>query len=191
MRVRRVIFSVVLAYAVCSVVLAVVLAELAFHPARKSVIARTIQPAASKFPLEPQDVSITSGDGFQLQGWFARPPHANGDTVILLHGVGDNRQGVTTLAARFLTAGYAVLMPDSRGHGASGGFATYGIKESDDLRLWYGWLRKREASGHVFGIGESMGAAILLQASTCVPFSAIVAESPFASFRQIAYIRVG
>lgn len=36
-----------------------------------------------------------------------------------------------------------------------------------------------------------MGAAIVLQAVRTTPFCAVVAESPFASFRQIAYIRVG
>ena len=36
-----------------------------------------------------------------------------------------------------------------------------------------------------------MGAAIVLQAVKTTPFCAVVAESPFASFRQISYIRVG
>jgi pimeloyl-ACP methyl ester carboxylesterase len=40
-------------------------------------------------------------------------------------------------------------------------------------------------------MGESMGAAIVLQAVKTTPFCAVVAESPFASFRQVSYIRVG
>jgi fermentation-respiration switch protein FrsA (DUF1100 family) len=36
-----------------------------------------------------------------------------------------------------------------------------------------------------------MGGAILLQALNRLPFSAVAVESPFASFRQIAHIRVG
>jgi hypothetical protein len=41
-------------------------------------------------------------------------------------------------------------------------------------------------------MGESMGAAILLQSvREETQFCAVVAESPFASFRQIAYVRVG
>lgn len=36
-----------------------------------------------------------------------------------------------------------------------------------------------------------MGAAIVLQALKTTPFCAVVAESSFASFRQIAYVRVG
>ncbi len=93
---RRTIFGAVLAYAVCTAILAVVLAELAFHPARKPGIAPSFQTVAAKFDAELQDVSIASSDGAQLQGWFGRPSQANGDTIILLHGVGDNRQGVST-----------------------------------------------------------------------------------------------
>jgi pimeloyl-ACP methyl ester carboxylesterase len=40
-------------------------------------------------------------------------------------------------------------------------------------------------------MGESMGAAIVLQAVRTTRFCAVIAESPFASFRQIACIRVG
>jgi pimeloyl-ACP methyl ester carboxylesterase len=36
-----------------------------------------------------------------------------------------------------------------------------------------------------------MGAAIVLQSVKMTPFCAVVAESPFANFRQISYIRVG
>jgi hypothetical protein len=43
----------------------------------------------------------------------------------------------------------------------------------------------------IFGMGESMGAAIVLQSVKTTPFCAVVAESSFASFRQIAYVRVG
>jgi len=42
------------------------------------------------------------------------------------------------------------------------------------------------------GLGESMGAAIILQALRAEPrFCAAVAESPFANFREIGYVRVG
>src|SRR5258708_25905611 len=44
----------------------------------------------------------------------------------------------------------------------------------------------------MFGLGESMGAAQLLQSlPTETRFCAVVAESPFASFREVAYARFG
>jgi len=44
----------------------------------------------------------------------------------------------------------------------------------------------------MFGLGESMGAAQLLQSLPKEPrFCAVVAESPFATFREVAYARFG
>ncbi|PYU19359.1 MAG: hypothetical protein DMG30_24470 [Acidobacteria bacterium] len=113
--------------------------------------------------------------------------------MILLHGVGDNRQGMMGFAELFLSNGFAVLVPDSRAQGESGGdFPTYGLKESDDVHGWFDWLVMQQHPKCVFGMGESMGAAVLLQSVEKENrFCALVAESTFASFRQIAYVRVG
>jgi pimeloyl-ACP methyl ester carboxylesterase len=138
-----------------------------------------------------EDVSIAASDGTQLQGWFARPAQSNDDAIILFHGIGDNRQGMMGLAELFLRHGYSVLLPDSRGQGASSGLPTYGFREIGDIRQWFAWLSSHERPRCVYGMGESMGAAIMLQAVKEVPFCAVVAESSFASFREIAYIRVG
>ena len=68
-----------------------------------------------------QDVSLIASDGSHLQAWFARPASVNGDAVILFHGVGDNREGMMGFAELFLANGFAVLVPDSRAQGESGG----------------------------------------------------------------------
>ena len=148
-----------------------------------------------------EDVTMTAADGAQLQGWFVQPRQANGNVVLLLHGVADNRQGMSGYAPMFLDAGYAVLLPDSRAHGLSGGeHATYGLLERDDVRRWRQWARKREAApgddigqdgagGCAYLLGESMGAAISLEAAE-PDVCAVVAEAPFASFREIGYERV-
>lgn len=61
--------------------------------------------------------------------------------------------------------GYTVLLPDSRAQGESGGkFPTYGVNETDDVRRWFEWLASQQRPLCIFGMGESMGAAILLQA---------------------------
>ena len=86
-----------------------------------------------------------------------------------------------------------MLVPDSRAQGESGGaFPTYGLKESDDVHRWLDWLVMQQHPKCVFGMGESMGAAVLLQSIEKENrFCAVIAESSFASFRQIAYVRVG
>jgi fermentation-respiration switch protein FrsA (DUF1100 family) len=91
----------------------------------------------------------------------------------------------------FLSHGYSVLLPDSRAHGESGGqLATYGVLERYDVRNWALWASQR-SKGCVYLFGESMGAAIALQAEQVTPeLCAVVVESPFSEFREIAYDRM-
>jgi fermentation-respiration switch protein FrsA (DUF1100 family) len=99
--------------------------------------------------------------------------------------------GMIGYAELLLANGYGVLMPDSRAHGQSGGaLATYGLLEKDDIQRWIRWVQEHQHPGCVFGFGESMGAALVLQAIVSKPgFCAVAAESPFASFREISYDR--
>jgi uncharacterized protein len=194
MRARRVISVTVVCHVALCAILAIFLGELAFRPQRVHVKeCQSAEEIAARSGATLRDVSVIASDGSHLQGWFARPARANGDSVILLHGAGDNHQGMMGFAELFLSNGFAVLVPDSRAHGESGGdFPTYGLKESDDVHGWFDWLVMQQHSNCIFGMGESMGAAVLLQSVEKERrFCAVVAESSFASFRQIAYVRVG
>ncbi|HVT97802.1 MAG TPA: alpha/beta fold hydrolase [Acidobacteriaceae bacterium] len=163
------------------------LAQPALHPSHSN--RSPVAPAWLHF--QPKDPSIQAADGAQLQAWYVRPAHPNGAAVILLHGMADSRLGVAGYASMFLRQGYAVLLPDSRAHGASGGdFATYGVLERDDIRHWAAWL-KPQTPGCEYLFGESMGAAIAIQASALTPaVCAVTAEASFASFREIANDRI-
>jgi pimeloyl-ACP methyl ester carboxylesterase len=88
----------------------------------------------------------------------------------------------------FLDHGFAVLAPDNRAHGESGGdLATYGLLEADDVHRWVSWTISDQHPRHIFGLGESLGGAVLLESLAVEPrFSAIVADSAFSSFERIA-----
>jgi uncharacterized protein len=193
LRIRRLLLRVGTCYAIASIILAVGLGELAFHPLRVPLTERpSAEAIAARFGTVLQDASVTGSDGARLQAWYARPVKSNGNAVILIHGIGDNRQGMMGFAELFLSKGYSVLLPDSRAQGTSGGrFPTYGPEESKDVRDWFNWLETWQHPTCTFGMGESMGAAIVIQAVKTTPFCAVVAESPFATFRQISFIRVG
>jgi dipeptidyl aminopeptidase/acylaminoacyl peptidase len=135
---------------------------------------------------------VTAADGALLDGWVFTPRDANGGGVILLHGVGDTRRGMLQHARFLLRAGYTVLTPDARSHGASGGkYITYGVLESRDVRTWAEWLISSRRVERLYGLGESMGASVLLQSLAVEPrFRAVVAECPFATFEEIAYDRM-
>jgi fermentation-respiration switch protein FrsA (DUF1100 family) len=142
--------------------------------------------------VEFRDVELTTPDGAVLRAWFMRPPVATGDAVILLHGVSDNRMGMYGYGKWLVQHHYAVLVPDARAHGNSSGLASYGLKESDDIHRWVDWIENAEHPRCMYGLGESMGAAQLLQSLKKEPrFCAVVAESPFATFREVAYARFG
>lgn len=168
---------------------------MATHPGRRPITndERREVLAQSGIGAELQDVAITASDGVTLRAWQIRQPSPNGSVVILLHGVGDNRLGVSGYGAWLVRNHYTVLLPDARAHGYSGGdLATYGLKESDDVHRWLNWIQTNDHPKCVFGFGESMGAAQILQSlKTEDRFCAVVAESPFATFREVAYARFG
>ncbi len=180
---------------VCAAI-GIVATEWALHPGRRALDAKAeaiAQEIALRNHAELTEVSVTASDGATLRGWSIRPMHGNGDAVILLHGHTDNRAGMLGNADLLLGHGYAVLLPDARAHGTSGGeLATYGVKEASDIRLWFDWMRRIESPRCIDGLGESMGAAQLLQSLWITPgFCAVVAESSFASFREASFDRLG
>jgi hypothetical protein len=176
-------------------VVGVVATEWALHPWRRVLTPEAeeiAQDVAARNHAVLTDVAVTASDGATLRAWSIRPLQRNGDAVILLHGVADNRAAMLGPADMLLSHGYAVLLPDARRHGASGGeLATYGIMEAGDIRRWYEWIEQAEAPRCIDGLGNSMGAALLLESLRTTPgFCAVVVESPFANFREASYDRL-
>jgi len=164
----------------------IVLSEAALRPPRHAI------PERPPYQVNWRAAQITAQDGAILCGWLLFPPRSNGDVVIVLHGIADSRTGPAGLAPMFLDRGYTVLLPDNRGHGESGGeLVTYGLRETDDIHRWVDWLIANQRPRHVFGMGESLGAAVLIQSLAAERrFNAVVAEAPFATFERVAVDRV-
>jgi len=142
-------------------------------------------------PRNAADVDVIAKDNVRLKGWWLQPGAPNGNCVMVLHGIADSRSGSVGFAPMFLAQGYAVLVPDSRAHGESGGaLVTYGLLERYDVLVWAHWM-KSEGCHKVYGLGESLGASVLIQAAALEPiFTAIVAECPYADLREIAEYRM-
>jgi uncharacterized protein len=192
-RIGRFALIALAVYLVGCLASAIFLAEITVHLQHKPIRHRAefASVVQQQFHSGLSDVAITADDGAILKAWYANPQTSNGSSLILLHGITDNREGVAGYARMFLNHGYAVLLPDSRAHGESGGgIATYGVKERYDVRRWTEWLQQR-SSGCVYLFGESMGAAISLQATAVTPqLCAVAVESPYSTFREIAYDRI-
>jgi dipeptidyl aminopeptidase/acylaminoacyl peptidase len=188
-----VLSSVALLSLLASWGVAAVLAEGSLHPPlhrRASDTAALAISIARGSVGSAQPVVISASDGTHLSAWWLLPPHPGDRAVLVCHGVADSGFGVMGDAALFLRNGYSVLVPDSRGHGQSGGFVTYGVLESGDILRWLSWMAQHGVHA-AYGFGESLGGAILLQSlAQGAHLQAVVAESSYASFHQVAYERV-
>jgi alpha-beta hydrolase superfamily lysophospholipase len=140
-------------------------------------------------PRNAQHVSIETSDHIKLKAaWL--PAAQVRDCVLFLHGVGGWRGRSQRFTPWLSGANYSVLAPDLRAHGESGGdTVTYGLLEQYDTLAWTSWMRQQGCQ-RLYGLGESMGASILIMAEGLHPgqptFNAIVAECPFADLQEAA-----
>jgi hypothetical protein len=192
---RGILVALFTSYLLASILGGIGLGSIAVHTPVRPLLDVDEEKARAKAIAESaefRDVVLSTPDGVTLRGWFMRPRDPNGNAVILLHGVSDNRLGMEGYGFWLLKHHYSILLPDARSHGLSGGLASYGVKESDDIHQWVNWIEDNDHPDCVYGLGESMGASQLLQALPKEPrFCAVVAESPFATFREVAYARLG
>ena len=170
--------------------------EGALRPGHRNLTAadeQRFRQIAANLHATAGEAAIQAADGVTLRAWTLLPAHPNGNAILLLHGHQNNRAMLLDRADLFVRHGYAVLLPDARDHGQSGGtLATFGVRESDDVRRWYEWLAAATHPHCIDGYGTSMGAAEILEAMRTTPgFCAVVADSPFASFREASYERMG
>lgn len=124
-----------------------------------------------------------------LASWLIEPQQqpARG-SVVLLHGVRQDRRSLSALGAAFSDAGYRSILVDLRGHGESSGrYLTYGSLEPEDVSAV---LDDVAARGHELGpvgaFGFSYGAAVALDLGARDPrVCAVVAAAPFSSLREV------
>jgi uncharacterized protein len=192
--VRKVLIATVVSYLALAILAGVVVADASLKLPHRPLNYRQAVAAVAynQFQARLQDVSVQAADGAVLKAWYIHPPAFNGNAVVLLHGITDNREGVAGYGRLFLEHGYAVLLPDARDHGESGGeLATYGVKESDDIHRWVSWLYEHDPPQCVYGFGESYGAALMLQSLAAEQrYCAVAVESAFSTAREMSFERV-
>ncbi len=148
-----------------------------------------VMPQTRPVGPPPQDVHarsvrVTSDAGLPLAGWYlAGPPGA--PTVVLLHGVTDDRRTMLPRARLLRDAGFGVLMVDGRGHGESPRQrVTYGAREHFDATAAVEWVRRRRPNTRVGVVGISLGGAGAALAGEHLGADAVVLESVFATLEE-------
>ena len=78
-----------------------------------------------------QDVSFRTSDGLTLRGWWI--PGTRHQSIVMIHGLSNNRSEPFNKAGYLHEAGYNLLVFDLRGHGQSdGNGSTMGYREPLD-----------------------------------------------------------
>ena len=113
---RRLSVIAFLGFLALSTVAGVLLTEATLHPGRHALSSDDEMQASDMARLhnsELTNVAIPARDGVTLRAWNIRPKKTNGNAVILLHGLADNRVGMTGYAELLLSHGFSVLLPDA------------------------------------------------------------------------------
>ena len=133
-----------------------------------------------------EDVAFVTDDGQLLRGWWLPAPQAK-RTVITLHGHRGARHHCVGIAAALWRRGANVLLFDLRGRGSSeGAIMSLGYFETLDAFAAVGYALSRAPGSPLGLIGDSMGAAgALMAAARDERVGAVVADSPFASEREL------
>jgi alpha-beta hydrolase superfamily lysophospholipase len=148
-----------------------------------AVVVVALAGAGSAWAAAPQELTITAADGTPLSCALVEPdgtpPTTGWPAVMLFHGLGGTHADMEPFATGFLApAGYASLMCDARGEGASGGlFGLDGPTDVADTQFLFNWFTARpEISDTQIGAyGISLGGAAVWNAAAAgVPFKAIV-----------------
>ncbi|MEA2685134.1 MAG: hypothetical protein QOE93_329, partial [Actinomycetota bacterium] len=122
-------------------------------------------------------LSLVTEDGVTLAGArLAGPPDAMA-TVVFAHGfVHSSRTPRVHAFAHLLARRVHVIVPDLRGHGASGGLCTLGLEEPLDVAAA---VAAADPSLPVVTLGISLGAAaVLLHAGVRGGVAGVIAISP-------------
>ena len=144
--------------------------------------------------FDPQDVGLTyedrwieSSDGVRFHAWYFPATKSPLGTILFLHGNAENISTHFASIAWLPAEGYNVLAIDYRGYGKSEGRASLdGIKQ--DVEAGISSLLKTPDQKIII-LGQSLGGSLAIYAAGTSrqrdQIAAVIAESPFAGYRQI------
>lgn len=130
-------------------------------------------------------VQFSTKNGNKIEGWWMKADSSIG-TVILFHGLANNKGSVLGEAYEFLSMGYNTLLIDARAHGNSSGTAnSIGAKEAEEVKLAFDHI-KNMGEKNIILWGMSMGAVMITKAIDNYKISPqkIILEMPFARLQD-------
>lgn len=133
---------------------------------------------------------ITADDGSKVEAWYFPPPRDAVGPVpcaVIFHGNGELIDYIDGYAEWYQARGYAVLVPEYRGYGRSGGTPSQKAITEDMLAFHARLLSRPEVdSARLVYHGRSLGCAVAAQLAERKPPDALVLEAPFLSINAMA-----
>jgi uncharacterized protein len=146
-------------------ILFIVFAEYAMPYMPIVPVRNTSVAVPSNFGLEYEKLDIEADTNLILRGYFVHALMEPKATIILLHGIGSNKENWLGYARLLAENGFNCVVYDQRAHGKSGGkFCTFGFYEKNDVSKIVDTLLRRKDILPVGIQGASLGGAVALQA---------------------------
>ncbi len=178
---------IIIVSAACLIVVCYMGAGIILHPPNMS----RMEVFPEQFGLRYEKVFFKTRDGLGLSGWFLPAPgeDADGRTILMCHGWGDNKGELLKFTHYLNAHGFNLLYFDFRSHGESDGeITTMGYYEVIDFEAAVRYLKdqKPHLVGKLGVFGLSMGAAVTAMAMPDHPeVRCAVLESPFTDYRRV------
>jgi uncharacterized protein len=157
--------------------------RMTLHPER-----RALGPTPAARGMAYTDISFNTRDGLTLRGWWI--PGTQHETIVMIHGLSNNREEPLNKAGYLHQAGYNLLVFDLRGHGQSdGNGTTMGYREPEDARAAVAEARSLDP-GPIALFGYSLGASISVEEAAANPdVTAVIEDSGFSSVGDVFLAR--
>ena len=156
--------------------------RVSLHPVRSAP-----RDTPAHWGMAYRDVSFRTVDGLTLRGWWI-PGDAHA-TVVMIHGLGANRDEPLGQSTYLHDAGYNLLVFDLRGAGRSDGAGTMGYREPADVAAAVTEARRLDR-GPIALFGYSLGGAVAVEEAAVNPdVTAVIEDSGFSSVGDVVLAR--
>jgi fermentation-respiration switch protein FrsA (DUF1100 family) len=133
-----------------------------------------------------QEISFEATDGVQLSAWYV-PSEANRGVVLFSHGNGGNISYNLPFVEILHRVGLSTFIYDYRGYGRSKGKPSEEGTYSDIAGAWRYLTESRKVpAGQILLYGQSLGGPIAAKLATEKKPAALILDSTFTSFIDIA-----
>lgn len=114
---------------------------------------------------DKSSVYINSFDSLRLHSYEIKESN-NNKWAITVHGYTANAEYMSSIAYKYYTLGYNLIVPDLRGHGKSEGhYIGMGWHDRLDIIKWIEYILNKDENAQILLHGISMGAATVMMVS--------------------------